>query len=110
MQVLSIIQNGFKGLSVPFVSVFSGKGGTRAPARGDTLPENTLDLIYGHLRTHDNSFDNVPFIQSSFAPLKHDFLDFPNWYIKSGSVLGDYSIIAKVQPFKSGGYETTFTW
>jgi hypothetical protein len=62
------------------------------------------------LRTQVNNYDDVPDIESTFIPLKHDFLDLPNWYIKRGLAVADYSIIAKVQPFKSGGYETTFSW
>lgn len=111
MKILSVVQNGFAGLSVPFKSCRSREGyAVIVSEANNTAYSHDLDLIYGHLRTQENNYDDVPYIESTFTPLKCDFLDLPNWYIKRGSAVADYSIIAKIQPFKSGGYEATFTW
>lgn len=111
MKILSVVQNGFAGLSVPFKSC---RGFEQCPVivshAYDTGHCSNLDLIYGHLRTDKDNSNDVPLLKPAFTPLNCDFVDLPNWYIKSGSVFGDYSLIAKVQSFKSGGYETTFTW
>ena len=69
-----------------------------------------LDLINGHLGTVASDYDHsIPF-GSDFTPLVHSFIEFGGWKKRVGSEIKDYNLVAKIQPFHSGGYEVTLSW
>lgn len=63
---------------------------------------DSLDLTIGHLRTDT--------IEPVLKPLAHDFINFNNWFRHSDTKIGDFNLVLKIQPFKSGGYEACVSW
>ena len=127
MVILSVISCGIKGLFVPFLLSYCQECLCVFPRIARiTHKHSGLDLILGHLRTHKEYDDSIPFnepiyyptysgglpvpVSSEFVPVMFHDEPLKGWYRRSGSEYSDYSIVAKIQRFKAGGYEATLQW
>lgn len=68
-----------------------------------------LDLYNGHLNTVNSAYSDIPLQSPRFLPLNKNGLPVSGWFGRPESVYNQSPFVAKIQPFKAGGYEVTIS-